>query len=72
MTTIEWPALQISQRKESNLHGRAYCFTSVGSAQLSKNIVQVRLNGRSCQTEILSHPFCRMALGYASENLHLS
>jgi hypothetical protein len=63
--------LEIPQRDQSNLQCCADRLATVGGVQLPKDVVKMSLDGRRGQTQIHSQPFCGVALGYASQNLHL-
>ena len=64
--------LHVSQRQESYLQCSADRLTPVGSTQLPEDVVKMRLDRGSGQTKVHCESFGRMALGDASENLHLS
>jgi len=63
--------LEISQRDEPQLQGRAYGLTTVGGVQFPEQVVEVRLDGRHPKAELLGQPFGWQSLCYATEDLHL-
>src|ERR1700730_5950009 len=63
--------LHIGKSQEPHFQSRADRFPPVGGAQLPEDVVKVGFDRRWRQTKVGSHSFGRVALGDASENLHL-